>query len=515
MNASGLIPKIVGLDNEFANWFWPVPPTDRATPACAVGLLLAAMPGIPADERAKEVNLLDRRRRFFAEDGSSAYDDSDHLEMTTGECAGAREHLAAWCVVLDRVRDAQALANQRLGGFTKIHVAARNADSHSNSFGGHQNYTVSRRAFSRTIRDPLAIGHLASLQAALAVLVGQGKVGADRFGPHVDFQLSQRADYMSVLVSSDTMVNRSLVNSRDESHADEGIARQHVICFDSILSHVGRFVNIGVMQLELCLIELGAIEPTLILAHPIDAMQAWSRDVALTLEQPLGIGGQTTLIALLRRHHDTMARLVASGFCEGIVPDAAEILTRFAALLDLASARDYAGLARVVDWAGKLALLECAAQHHQLAWDSPEMKRLDYQWGAIEDGFYFDALADGTSERLIEENEIVRRPSSHTRAYTRARLLQLAPADCIERIDWDHIDFRFRGAKHPRPRRVRVSLPVPFGLGEKESGISEAATLDEALRTLDQQHGVVTESSWQHAPAIPSFQNHHRNDPPL
>lgn len=491
-----LLPKTTGADIELGNFIFRDLVSQGRSAAEAVRLLLAEMPGVPSHYQLRDGNPLDRQRRFFASTASCAYDDSQHLELCLQETVDAREHIAAWHAALLRARDAQRAANAKLPGEDRIILLVANRDGFGASYGGHVNITIAREAFLRTIRDPVGIGHLASFQAALAPLLGQGKAGADS-GVPAAFQLSQRADFMSVLVSSDTMINRSLLNSRDESHANQKIARQHIICFDSTLLDAGRLVLVSSMQLELCLVESGMLDPSLILADPIAAMQAWSRDPGLSVEQPLALGGTTTLVSLLRRYHEEMTRLVGTGACKGVVPGADDILAQFAAILDLAAARDFAGLARKVDWAAKLGLLSWAAQEHGLAWDSPEMKHLDMQFGAVEDGLFWDLLADGGVDRLVRDDEIIRHlhePCDSTRAFTRSRLLRLAPPGAVHHVDWDRVVFGFQKPGQ-RKRFVTVTLDTPFAFGREHSGIAEAATLDEALETLDQKHGILSEST--------------------
>src|SRR5258708_30484695 len=61
------------------------------------------------------------------------------------------------------------------------------------------------------------------------IFTGAGKLGIEGEGsagqPGV-FQISQRADFFSVLVSIDTMNRRPIVNTRDEPHADPGKYRR-------------------------------------------------------------------------------------------------------------------------------------------------------------------------------------------------------------------------------------------------------------------------------------------------
>src|SRR5436190_650555 len=92
------------------------------------------------------------------------------------------------------------------------------------------------------------------------------------------YQISQRADFFSVLVSIDTMNRRPLVNTRDEPHADTSRYRRfHVILGDSNMSEWATAMKIGTTSLVLDLIERGEA-PQLEIAQPIDANKSISRD---------------------------------------------------------------------------------------------------------------------------------------------------------------------------------------------------------------------------------------------
>ena len=92
------------------------------------------------------------------------------------------------------------------------------------------------------------------------------------------YQISQRADFFSVVVSIDTMNRRPLINTRDEPHVDASRYRRfHVILGDSNMSEWATAMKIGTTALVLDLIERGEA-PQLEIAQPIDANKSISRD---------------------------------------------------------------------------------------------------------------------------------------------------------------------------------------------------------------------------------------------
>src|SRR5947208_9427872 len=92
------------------------------------------------------------------------------------------------------------------------------------------------------------------------------------------YQISQRADFFSVVVSIDTMNRRPLINTRDEPHVDASRYRRfHVILGDSNMSEWATALKIGTTALVLGLIERGEA-PQLEIAQPVDANKSISRD---------------------------------------------------------------------------------------------------------------------------------------------------------------------------------------------------------------------------------------------
>src|SRR5438034_2973225 len=113
------------------------------------------------------------------------------------------------------------------------------------------------------------------------IFAGSGKMGIEGEGNAIQpgvFQISQRADFFSVLVSIDTMNRRPIVNTRDEPHADSGLYRRfHVIVGDSNMSEWAIAMKTGATALVLELIEKGHA-PRILLSDPIVATRLISRD---------------------------------------------------------------------------------------------------------------------------------------------------------------------------------------------------------------------------------------------
>src|SRR5437773_9907954 len=113
------------------------------------------------------------------------------------------------------------------------------------------------------------------------IFAGAGKMGIEgesaRGEPGI-FQISQRADFFSVLVSIDTMNRRTLINTRDEPHVDASRYRRFPgILADSNMGEWATAMKIGTTSLILDLIEREEV-PQLEIAQPVDANKSISRD---------------------------------------------------------------------------------------------------------------------------------------------------------------------------------------------------------------------------------------------
>ncbi|MEQ1850306.1 MAG: proteasome accessory factor PafA2 family protein [Chthoniobacteraceae bacterium] len=492
------VPKLVGSDIEFANTLEGIDATDRCTPAGWA--LLAELPGLP-NEKARALhdprmpgthqwpNERDLGRRFVS-NGSCFYMDSGHTEGASCELLSARQHVAWWAATQRIVSEAQARANAKLPAGQRLRVAVRNSDGFSNSFGSHDNFLITRPAWERMIKHPPTTAWLASFQVSSIVLTGAGKLGSENGRPACRHQLSQRADFCATrLLSEETMFDRPIINTRDEPHCGPGprshLARLHCIMHDANLCPVAQFLKIGTMQIALTMIEAGEIEPKLCLADPASALVGFSHDPSLNATAKLKRGDETNIVDLQLRFLDAADRFVGAGRCAGLVPDAEVIIAYWAETLSMLKRRDFDSLAGRLDWVHRLALIEGAlAADSRLSWDSPALRLIDFAYGDIDGGMFLEAQQVGLVEQLVTEEEICAAMSTapeNTRAWTRSRILQLAPAEIVAHVDWDSITLREKGGK-----MRTLWLGDPLGFAKANSPIRNATTFEEALKALQQ-----------------------------
>lgn len=472
----------------------PGPHTQRWEKATRAGGLTARR---PSGSNPQEVG-----RRFLSANGGCAYIDLDHLELCISEVVSAFDHVAAWHGMLRIAREALHRANADRRD-RRIQVLVNNSDGLGNSYGSHLSFLISRRAWENIFFfKPHYLLFLAAFQISALPLTGSGKVGAENGRSPVPFQISQRADFFELVQSLNTTFNRGVVNSRYEplcgcstDAETDGLARLHVIFFDSALAHGSALLRVGLMQLILTLIELGHVNARLILDDPLHALEAYSRDPTLKTTARLIGGERMTALELQHAFLEEIERHATRGVFDSVVPRAWEIISLWEDTLGKLSRGDLVSLAPRLDWVMKLMAIERAMdEDHALSWSSPEAKMLDLMYSSLDsDGLYFAYQAGGFAETLVTEERIgyfAANPPADTRAWTRAMLLRRAASEgiCVDSVNWDRITFRMRG-RYGGPVYRTVELANPLGLTQADAGAlfaehEEFGALLEALQSL-------------------------------
>jgi hypothetical protein len=475
----------------------------------ATSQLRVSSPGTSISQFAYDPQ--DVSRRFLSSNGGCAYIDLDHIELCIPEVSSAFDHVAAWHGTLRNMRTALSSANAARPVNQRIQVLVNNSDGLGNSYGSHLSFLIRRRTFENLFsRRPHYLQFLASFQISSILLTGQGKVGSENGRPAVPYQISQRADFFETLQGVQTTFNRPIVNSRDESLCGQqsfddplAPARLHVIFFDSALG--SPLFRVGPMQLVLTLIELGLVNPHLILNDPLTALPCYSRDPTLKAQAELISGERVTALELQQLYLEEVQRYAAQGVFDGIVPRAEEIIALWQDTLNKFANEDWVGVARRgIDWVLKLKAIErVLEQRPELDWDSPEAKVIDHLYSSLDDdGLYWAYEASGFVEQLVTPERIAHfmtNPPEDTRAWTRAMLLRRASSNNVEvdSIDWDRITFKIRG-KHNWPiyRTVKLADPLGFTQATAQPIFESSLGFAELLKALDSlaTHQADTES---------------------
>ena len=419
-------------------------------------------------------------RKFLPTNGGCAYIDLDHLELCLPEVRSAVDHVTSWHAMLRLAQGAMDSANRRLPSGQQIHVHANNSDGLSQSYGGHLNILVSRRAWDCIFHEKLHyLLQLASFLVSSMVYAGQGKVGSENGRPAVPFQLSQRADFLESVVGEQTTYRRPIVNARDEPLVGRGLstvgdddpgrrfARLHVISLDTTLCHVAGVLKVGALQTVLAMIEAG--EPfghDVILDDPVGAVVRWSHDTSLSHRELTVTGRHVSVVEHQRMYLDAAAacadRLGLSEHVAGLT----EILEVWDDTLTRLQNRDFDSLSRRLDWVMKRSFLRRAVDRcPELNWASPQIKHLDHQFSSLDPttGLYLQAERDGLVDLVASDaqiNRFTRQPPTDTRAWTRSMVLR-AVGDRVEHVNWDEV--RIRDDRGPWSETRTIRLPDPLG----------------------------------------------------
>src|SRR5213594_3008960 len=391
--------------------------------------------------------------------GARFYNDHAHPEYSTPECTTLRQIVAQDKAGERILAECARRRNQKLPSGYEVRLYKNNTDFSGHSYGCHDNYLMRRDI----AWDQIVSGILPFL-VTRQIFAGAGKMGVEAESGQSEpgiYQISQRADFFSVVMSIDTMNRRPLINTRDEPHVDASRYRRfHVILGDSNMSEWATAMKIGTTALILDLIERGEA-PQLEIAQPVDANKSISRDQTYDWIIELKDGRKISAIDVQRIYLRAASRLDPRPRGDSLAGSDEEwgwILREWENVLndlerDVMSARDR------IDWVAKKFLLEALQQEEKLAWSDPWLQSIDLEYHNLDldRGLYYELVRKGLMRRITSEEEIraaIFNPPETTRAFFRGRAVARFN-DEISSIQWDEIVFT-SGA-----HSCRVALPEP------------------------------------------------------
>jgi proteasome accessory factor PafA2 len=413
--------------------------------------------------------------------GARYYVDHAHPELSTPECAHALDLVRYDKAGEEVLRRSMIAARRLLPEGQSIVVYKNNSDGKGNSYGTHENYLMDRAVpFARIAQ--LITSHFVTRQ----LYTGAGKVGSETppSGREIHFQISQRAEFFEEEVGLETTLKRPIVNTRDEPHADpQRYRRFHVIVGDANLCEVATFLKVGTTALVLALIEddaFGGVEVTL--SNPVKAIRQVSYD--LSLSEPLDMGDGRSATALeIQWELYGLARKYAEDRGLDCIGDEAvgfEVLRRWEEVLH-ALETDPTTVAKQIDWAAKLQLLEAYRDRHGLDWQDQRLAAVDLQYHDIRPERSLFARLD--TDRLVSREDVlsgVSEPPRSTRAYFRGQCLKRW-ASSVASANWDSLVFDL--GTDPL-RRVPMMDPLRGTAEHTEELLDGSSTVAELLTRL-------------------------------
>jgi Pup amidohydrolase len=404
--------------------------------------------------------------------GARFYNDHAHPEYSTPECSTLRQIVAQDKAGKRILAECARRRNEKLESGQQVRLYKNNSDFVGHSYGCHDNYLMRRDV----AWDKIVSGILPFL-ITRQIFAGAGKMGIEAESTPTQpgiYQISQRSDFFSVVVSIDTMNRRPLINTRDEPHVDASRYRRfHVILGDANMSEWATAMKIGTTALVLDLIERGQA-PQLEIAQPIDANKSISRDQTYDWIIELKDGRKISAIDVQRIYLRAAAKIEPprdSLAQASIDEDRQWVLREWENVLndlerDIMTTRDR------VDWAAKKFLLNALQEEEKLSWTDPWLQSIDLEYHNVdlEGGLYYELVRQNTSRRIVSENDIklaIFNPPETTRAFFRGRSVARFN-DEIASIQWDEIVF----ANNSQPRRI--VLPEAFSDARLEA-LNQAA----------------------------------------
>jgi proteasome accessory factor A len=377
----------------------------------------------------------------FLMNGARFYQDTGcHPEYATPECDNlldlvvhdkAGERLLEACLPVAEKR----LREEGLEG--NIYIFKNNTDSMGNTYGCHENYLMRRDLDFWKVTEQL-IPFFVTRQ----VFAGAGKVLKVSGKAH--FFLSQRAQHIHEKTSSSTTSSRSIINTRDEPHADaEKYRRLHIIVGDSNMSECATYLKVGTTNLILSMIEDGYFVSGVELEDPVRAIREISRDTLLKRRVKMEDGRELTGIEIQRIYLDRLDEYITKmGLDED--PEILDIVDQWADVLDKME-EDPMQLSGQVDWVTKKEVMLSYMGKKGCGWDDPRVSMMDLQYHDVKRtrGLYYLLDQQEVIQKVVTEEDIQKAmstPPQTTRAKVRGDFIKFAKdRNRSYTVDWTYL----------------------------------------------------------------------------
>jgi proteasome accessory factor A len=359
----------------------------------------------------------------FLVNGSRAYYDVGHLELSTCEVTNPRD-LVIWEKAGEKIVDwvRKIMEEKYLAEGGRISAFKNNTSPDGTSYGSHENYCVSRKLrFPRDFLEEL-VPHLTTR----FIYTGAGDVLQGKY------VLSPSAFLTARLVSGETMHDTGVLNTRDEPHAHGGLRRLHLQIGDALMGEVPILLRHFTTASVVRLMEQGSLGGIPKMESPVEDM--W-HNVERTNPDDwvvhLAGGEKASPIDVQRAYLEAIEEVVET-------PEEVKALKLLEEVLDGLESKSSRSLARRVEWLDRWF----AIQERSEGRDSPDMEMMackQYSELGEERSLHYRRLREGKVDRVVEDDEILRAvkdPPSDTRAHLRR---ELCDGHQVESIDWARV----------------------------------------------------------------------------
>ena len=387
----------------------------------------------------RKVVVWGRSSNVFLPNGGRLYlDVGSHPEYATAECDNLsdliKQDQAGDRIVEELAVSAEIRLNAE-GIKGQIHLFKNNMDAAGNSYGCHENFSVSRKKNFEEVTESI-IPFLITRQ----IFCGAGKWISSSKG--ANFQISQRAEHMWESVSSATTRSRPIINTRDEPHADpDEYRRLHIIVGDSNMSETTTVLKVATTELMLRAAELGLLKDKFTIENPIRTIREISNDLKFRNSFRLSSGREITALQM----QNEMYNIVLS------MPSLDEILEKpfyryalnlWRRSLDALESQDYSLVDMELDWMIKRKFMNSYKEKHQLNDMDSRLILLDISYHNIrkDRGLFYILEKSGMAKTLITNNDVnsaMEYPPETTRAALRGRFIKVAQEKKRDfTVDW-------------------------------------------------------------------------------
>ncbi|HVL87553.1 MAG TPA: proteasome accessory factor PafA2 family protein [Candidatus Thermoplasmatota archaeon] len=357
----------------------------------------------------------------FLKNGSRAYFDVGHLEISTCETTNARDCLL-WEKAGERIVD---LARLKLENDHNVKISAykNNTDPDGVSYGSHENYCISRElAFPDAF-----VKKLVPFLVSRIIYTGAGDVIEGRY------VLSPCAYLTSQVVSGGNLYNTGILHTRDEPHGDPSrFRRLHVIIGDALMGEVPIWVRHTATALVLRAMEQDRIRNPPELKNPLEDMWRMVEMVdPLKWKLEPKEGKKTTPMEIQRYYLSEVEDLVTT-------KDEKEAFATWEWILTKMEKGDVKALSRKIEWMSRLMEVERMIDLKGRAENVELAAVKQYSEVSEHRSLYGRLLQEGRIDRVLTDQEIkraIREPPSDTRALARVKILEdyeIASADWAE-----------------------------------------------------------------------------------
>ena len=387
----------------------------------------------------RKVVVWGRSSNVFLPNGGRLYlDVGSHPEYATAECDNLSD-LIKQDQAGDRIIEELAVSAEiRLnaeGIKGQIHLFKNNMDAAGNSYGCHENFSVSRKKNFEEVTESI-IPFLITRQ----IFCGAGKWISSSKG--ANFQISQRAEHMWESVSSATTRSRPIINTRDEPHADpDEYRRLHIIVGDSNMSETTTVVKVATTELMLRAAELGLLKDKFTIENPIKTIREISTDLKFRNSFRLSLGREITALQMQNEMYNIVSSM--PGLDELLEkPFYRYALNLWRRSLDALESEDYALVDMELDWMIKRKFMNSYKEKHQLNDMDSRLILLDISYHNIrkDRGLFYILEKSGMAKTLITNNDVnsaMENPPETTRAALRGRFIKVAQEKKRDfTVDW-------------------------------------------------------------------------------